>query len=219
MVTKDFTNIDIPALDENCTVEDAQRMMKKYHLTSIAATINGNLGIFDSESFKSLPKETPLENLAQVHIKVSVAEHAHIWETINTFNIYETNLLPIVNNENEYIGVAGLRTIFKRVFEIFPIGNGGAILELEVSYRGYSLSELSSIVENAEAKITLLSVVPMTTSNNVMVVFSIDKDDATEVISALERHGYQVNSWFMNKGKIDSILEERYSAFMKYINV
>lgn len=219
MLTKDFTNIDIPVLNESRTVKKAQQVMKKHHLDSVAAIINGNLGILTAESLSDTPKETLLADIGELLIRVNISGEAHIWETINTFNTYDVNALPIVDENNAYIGIALLKTIFKRVFEIFPIGNGGAILELEVNYHSYSLTELSRLVEEAEAKITLLSVVPMSTSTNVMVVFSIDKEDATEVINALERHSYLVNSWFMNKGKIDSILEERYSAFMKYINV
>lgn len=219
MLTKDFTNIDIPVLNDNRTVKKAQQVMKKHRLDSVAAIINGNLGLLTKESLKNIPTETPLIDIEQHFIKVSISGESHIWEAINTFKTYEISLLPIVDENNAYIGVAKLKNIFNRILDIFPIGNGGAILELEVNYRNYSLSELSNIVEGAEAKITLLSVVPTNISTNVMVVFSIDKDDASEVINALERHSYQVNSWFMNKGKIDSILEERYSAFMKYINV
>jgi acetoin utilization protein AcuB len=219
MLTKDFTNISFPLLKQSNSVTDTLNLMDEYNIDTLPANIDGKLGIYKKEDILILNESSTLSQNDDLFQIVSISDTDHIWEAIRTFNTYETELLPVVDNKNNYCGAIMQKDVFNRLFEIFPVGNGGAILELEVNYRNYSLSELANIVEGAEAKISLLSVTPISASNNVLVVFSIDKDDATEVINALERHSYHVNSWFMNKGKIDSIIEERYSAFMKYINV
>jgi hypothetical protein len=50
-------------------------------------------------------------------------------------------------------------------------------------------------------------------------VLRINQEDATDVIQALQRYDFDVKSWFMDKGKIDSVAEERYNAFINYMDV
>lgn len=219
MQTKQFINTALPLLSENDTVNHALHLMKEFRLEHFPACINGNHGLFSHDTLHIIPKDTLLSKVEQLFYKVCISTKDHIWLSIASFNQYETDILPLVDKDGLFCGSVLQRDVFDGISEIFPIGNGGAIIELEMSYLNYSLQELGGIVEGTNAKITLLSVFPIEGTTKINIVFSIDKNDASDVIQALERHSYHVNAWFMNKGKIDNILEERYDAFMKYINV
>lgn len=219
MLTKDFTNTSLPLLGENHSIKEVLSLMQKHHLKHLTAYIGGNYGFFSYDTISMLSSNTTLAKIEQLLHQGALSTKDHIWESIRTFNKYEAELLPILDEEGLFCGSVSVRDIFNRLLDVFPIGNGGAIVEIEMSYQNYSLQELGGIVEGANAKINLLSVFPIDGTSKVNVVFSIDKNDATEVIQALERHSYHVNAWFMNKGKIDNILEERYDAIMQYINM
>ena len=178
-----------------------------------------NVGIISLNDISVLPQDATLKHAASRHHPVSISSDSHMWEALRSLNQNETCILPVINNKHKYIGAISIWDISQRLHEIFPINNGGAILQLEMPYQSYSLSELAQILEGTNTKITMLNVFPTENNSQVYLVFCIDKNDASESIHALERHGYVVDSWFMNKGKIDNLMEERYSAFMKYINI
>lgn len=219
MLTKDFINTSLPLLTQNDKVKKALDLMHKFHLEHLAACINGNYGFLSYDTLHIIPEDTPLSKVEQLLQKASVSTKDHIWDSLSSLNQYETEALPMLNQEQAFYGTVVGRDLFKRIREIFPIGTGGAILELEMSYQSYSIQELGGIVEGTNTKITQLSIFPIEGTSKVNVVICIDKNDATDVIHALERHSYHVNAWFMHKGRIDNILEDRYDAFMKYINV
>lgn len=219
MLTKDFINIDLPLLSEQTTSQEALSLMDELELKQIPAQINGSYGFFSYENLRIVPTDTLLGKVAQLMIKAKARHNDHIWESLRQLNHHHSQALPVVDTENKYCGTILLKDISSRITEVFPIANGGAIIQVEMHYRHYSLHELAGIVEGANAKITLLSVVPIEDTEHVNVAFSIDKNDATEIIQTLERHNYHVHAWFMNKGVIDNILDERYNAFMTYINV
>lgn len=219
MLTKEFINTTLPLVSEKDSVKKAKQVMKDFRLEHLTACIHGSYGFLSYDTLNIVPENTLLEKVEQLLTKVSLLTKEHIWISMGTFNQNETEVLPLLDENNLFCGSVLLRDLFNRISEMFPIGNGGAIIELEMSYQNYSLHELGGIVEGTNAKVTLLSVFPIKNTTKVHIVFSIDKNDATDVIHALERHSYHVNAWFMNKGRIDNILDERYDAFMKYINV
>ena len=219
MQAKNFTNTHLPLLNRNDTVKMAITAMKKYRLNQLCAIIDRSFGIFRLARLVTLDKNTKLGALSDHFEKVNISSEDHIWECIHTLQSYNTEVLPIVDRHNDFVGSVTTIDIFKRLIELFPIANGGAILQLEMTYRNYSLVEIASIVENTNAKITLLSVTPMRDSEHINVTFSIDKTDASEVMQSFERHNYVIDAWFMDKGKLDHLIDERYSAFMQYLNV
>ena len=219
MIVKDFINKDFPLLTENNTVKKALVLMKDYRIEHLPVSLNGAIGVLSYESINLLDASTKLIKLISMLKQISISPQDHIWEALRSFQQMDSCIIPIINNNKEYLGVLSIWEITSHLNAIFPISTGGAILQMNMNYRNYSLAELATIVESANCKITLLSVFPEPASQHVNIVFSIDKNDATEAISALERHGFLVDSWFMNKGKIDSLLEERYNAFLKYINI
>lgn len=219
MVTKDFTNIHIPLLNHLTNIEQAMELMKANGVDHIGAYIDDSYGYFALADIREHAKDQSLAEIVDLMHKVTVLSDSHVWESLYTLVHYNTCLLPVINKHGDFCGNILAKDIFKKLVNIFPIGNGGAILQIVLNYRDYSLTELSAIVESNNTKITLLAVTPIVDSDQVNVTFGIDKNDATEVMHALERHDYAIEAWFVNKSEIDHMLEERYSAFMKYINV
>ena len=219
MLTKDFVNKAFILATGKTTVAEALEQSKKFRVPQIPVCINGVCGLLHNSDLVLFAPDLTLSSAFHLIHKVQISANDHIWKSLRSFRSYEARAMPVVDTGNKFVGIVLLRDVLARVFDVFNVGNDGAILELEVNYNSYSLSELSGIVETADAKITLLSVFPIDDSARVKVVFGIDKDDASEIIQSLERYEYQVNAWYMNKGKIDDILEERYDAFMNFINV
>ncbi len=219
MIVKDFTNNNLPLLTGTDTAEKALQVMKEFRLENILVTINDQIGVVSYDNISLLPITTLLQSTSTFQHRITISTHDHIWEALRAFQQHDTCVLPVIDSKKKYVGGLSIWEISQRLYDIFPINNGGAILQMEIPYRNYSLSELANIIEGTNCKVTMLTVFPIKDSNNISLVFSIDKNDATETIQALDRHGYTVDSWFMNKGKIDSMMEERYSAFMKYINI
>ncbi len=219
MLIKEFINTKLPLLKVQHSVKEALQIMKDFHLGNLSAFLDGQYGILSYRALKTLPKEVSLAEANHLLINTYISPYSHLWECSRTFAQYETEILPVLDNNNNYKGSLLLKDIFKRIPEIFPIANGGAIIELQMLYQDYSLTEISGIIEANNAKITLLSVLPIENSSKVNVTFSINKTDATDIIQALERHNYEVSAWFMNNGQMDQIVEERYDAIMNYMNV
>lgn len=219
MLTKKITNTDFVLLKEDDTIHKAIQTMASYEGKHVCARIADTFGIFSTDTLLTLNSEATLLSIKHHFQEAKATAENHIWQTINSLQQCNTDILPVVDKQDNYIGTVNITDIINQLMEIFPIANGGAILQLSMKYRDYSLTEIANIVESTNTKITLLTVNPIEVEDQIHVTFSIDKTDANDIIQTLERHNYTVNAWYINKSNIDHLLEERYSAFLQYINV
>ncbi|WP_299524821.1 CBS domain-containing protein [uncultured Lutibacter sp.] len=160
---------------------------------------------------KSLNDFSYLFNLFFIH------ESVNLLEIINVFASNETNLIPVLNTGNEYIGYYDLIEILHIYNETPFLNNEGVILLLEKEIRDYSFSEICQIVESNNGK--LLGIfISESNATTVKITLKFSSQDINEIIQSFRRYNYKV----LSNHKEDFYLEElkdRTNYLQKYLNI
>lgn len=144
-------------------------------------------------------------------------ENNNLLEILKVFALNETNLIPVISIQKEYLGYYDLIDVL-HVYRNTPfLNNEGSILILEKEIRDYSFSEICQIVESDNGKI-LGVFISESNSTSVKITLKFSSQDVNEIIQSFRRYGYKV----LSNHKEDYYLEElknRTNYLQKYLNI
>jgi acetoin utilization protein AcuB len=210
----------IPALKTSDTGESALNIMELYRVSHLPI-INTNrlLGILSDEDIYNLSQPTePVGNHKLSIENVFALPNTHIYEVISLFSVYDLTVLPVVDAEGEFMGSITLRDLVRKFSDLLATGGPGGVILLEFRDLSFSMAEIARIIEEDNAKI-LSSYLNHCAVNNVFkLTIKVNREDLTSVLKSFERYNYNVKSWYMNEGKLDSIIQERYDALMRFLD-
>lgn len=166
-------------------------------------------GIYDDDNI--------LEKYQYLFKSFFIKEHTNFLEILNVFAINETNLVPVVTKEQNYVGYYDLIDIL-HIYNNSPfLSTEGIIIILEKETRDYSFSEICQIVESNNGKV-LGVFISKTTPSTVTITLKFNASEVNEIIQSFRRFNYHV----LSKHKEDFLLEElkdRTDYLQKYLNI
>ncbi len=146
-----------------------------------------------------------------------VEESNNLLELLKVFASNETNIIPALNNNNDYIGYYDLIDVL-HIYNATPfLNNEGAIILLEKEKSHYSFSEVCQIVESHNG-IVLGLFISEENSSSVKITLKFGAPDINEILQSLRRYNYKV----LSNHKEDFYLEdlkERSIYLQKYLNI
>ncbi len=159
----------------------------------------------------------PLANAELSNYKPAISAHAHPYEAMKVMHQANLSILPVVDNEQKYIGCVTREGILKYLTAGCGIEAPGGIIVLEIAPRNYSLYEVARICENED--VTVLDVHIYTNEFGLMeVTLKLNKSSLDPVVSSFERHSYHVKEVFgEDTGKED--ITGKYNLLMNYLNM
>ena len=150
--------------------------------------------------------------------KPYVNEDQHIYEVIELLARMELTLVPVLNQEKQYLGVITQEELTRKFAHLSAMQQPGGIIELEMNQIDYSLSEISQIVESNNGRILSLYVASSEDNLRLRVTLKINLTDLTSILETFSRYNYQVVSSHMNDEDLDEFYQERFDGFLKYLN-
>ncbi len=219
MWAKDFITEEFPVLKSYDTSAYALTLMEDFKLKHLPL-VDGNQYrcLVSEKELLSLPNlSLPLGNL--VFPSPNVREDAGVYEVLDMITLHRLSLLPVVDTERGYRGAVTLEKLVDTLSELCNVGVSGSVLVLELGTRDYSLVDIARIVETNHAHIlSLLSRVEAETGR-LRLIIKIDLADASPVIRSFERFNYTVLWYFMEKGKVDDLLQWRMAEVLRYMDI
>ena len=179
---------------------------------------NQLIGLISENDIKGIDEdEKHLEDFKYLLNHFFIEEQNNLLDIINVFASNETNIIPVLNNEKEYIGYYDLIEIL-HVFNGTPfLNNEGIVILLEKGIKDYSFSEISQIVESNNGK--LLGIyISETDTSTVKISLKFSSQNINEIIQSFRRYNYRV----LSNHKEDYYLEdlkERTNYLRKYLNI
>jgi predicted transcriptional regulator len=150
--------------------------------------------------------------------KPFVSEDQHIYEVIELLSRLELTLVPVLNEDKQYLGVITQEELTRKFAHLSAMQQPGGIIELEMNTHDYSMSEISQIVESNNARILSSYVAAADDANKLRVTLKINLTDLTSVMATFNRYNYTVVSSHMNDEDLDEFYQERFDVFLKYLN-
>lgn len=219
MLVKDFLTKDIPVLKSFDTVEYGLGLMDDFKLK--------HLPLIEDGLYRCLVSEKELLSLSgskstvgeAVLFAPSVTESNHLLEALALVARYKLSFLPVILPSGEYVGGITSDGLLNAISDFTNAEAEGSIIMLEVLPLDYSLSDIARLVESNHSHIISMLSHTDKVTGRLLISIKIDLEDASPVIRSFERFNYTVLYYFMKKGMVDDLLEQRMSELMYYINM
>ncbi len=150
--------------------------------------------------------------------RVYVFDYQHLYEVIRMVSIEHLSLISVLNDENKYVGCITLGGITSAMAGFTSVQQPGGILVLEVSQAGYSMSEISRIVESNDAKVLSAFITSPPESSKLEITVKVSVMDLSSIIQTFNRYNYNIKASFAEENSYDALLSERYASLLKYLS-
>lgn len=221
MHAKDLISDIVPALKTSDTGIQALNWMEIFRISHMPIVNNTEfLGLIsDSDIFDLNMAEESIGNHKLSLFSPFVTENQHIYEVIELVAQLKLTIIPVLNNNKEYIGLITLHDLLQGFAKVTAVDKHGAIIILEMNVNDYFLSEITQIVESENAKILSLYVYDSENSSKIEVTLKLNTNDATRILQSFNRYNYNVKASYMEDNDMTNLYQNRFDEFMRYLNI
>lgn len=146
------------------------------------------------------------------------ARKSMIWlDVLEVFAKNHTNTIPVLDENNTYIGYYEMEDIMKFFQETPFLKEQGGIIIVQKGLLDYSMAQVTQIVESNNGKI-LGCFISETDLENVQITVKISVGPMNEIIQTFRRYNYEIISEHQEDAYINS-LKERSDYLDKYLNI
>ncbi|MHB0756586.1 CBS domain-containing protein [Polaribacter sp. M15] len=218
-------NINDYILKENRTfhlndkVKNGQKLFKDFPLTHFPVVENGKLlGSFSEDELQTIEnQEAELGTYAHLLNSFFADEKATVLELLKIFADNDTNIIPVLNKDKNYMGYYDLYDVLD-VFSTSPFMiEQSETLIIEKLELEYSMSEVAQIVEANGAK--LLGLYVSEKHNDfIQLTLKIVSNEVNEIIQTFRRYDYKIVSAHENDIYLED-LKNRSQYLQKYLEM
>ena len=220
MLTNELINHAIPQLQLQDSISRALQLIQEYRLTHLPV-VSGNrfLGmIAEDDLFDAVQENGNIGVLQDNFIAVAVREEEHFLTTLKCCNLFETNIVPVINQQNELMGVITASDLLKALGDYSGSNDIGGVIVLEMDRYRFSISEISRIVESNDATILHLNTTFNSENSLITVTLQLNKKEIATIVSALERYEYTIVHYFGDE-KFENEIHSNYRHLMSYLDI
>lgn len=219
-------------------METAPYILKDFEAFSLETTINEVKTFFNETTFSHFPivknnhligliAETDIEGIDEDEKEIGYFQYifnhfftnetTNILDIITVFASNETNIIPVLDKENNYLGYFDLIDILHLYNETPFLNSQGTVVILEKEVRDFSFSEICQIVESNSGKIQGLFI-SESNATTVKITVKFDSQDVNEILQSFRRYEYDVISNHEEDFYLED-LKERSKYLQKYLNI
>ena len=219
MIAKNAIEESTPYLRITDSVQFAVELMEEFKQEHLPV-LNGKelVGVVSEQQLIDTVGVDLLSELSFPLIKIAIKENTHLFDAMKAGFESRSSILPVVNSEDNYIGLISPRSLLIKLSEFNFARESGGIFVLEIPAHDYSLAEISRIVESNKASVLSIATTTIEGSAELQVTVKVNTLDLTYIIATLERYNYTISNIFHQAEQIDQ-LKDRYDALMHYLNV
>jgi len=219
VIAKELISSAVLPLKTSDTGEDALQIMNDFNVRHLPIVNKDELlGLCSEDDIYAHDTEEPVGSYALEIAKTSVHEHDHIFEIMSLMAEYHLSSIPVVDDEQVYVGIITLEDLLIYYASSFSFKEPGSIIVLKMHKQDYSLSEISRLIEMEQAAIlsTFISNIPE--SLNILVTIKVNKQEIGAILQTFERFEYEVYATYTESSYVNN-LKERYDMLISYLNI
>lgn len=209
----------VPTLMPGDTGNKALDLMEESNLPELPVVSEDNyIALVQENDVLDWTKpDSALSSADFLNYKPAIIASGHPFEAIRLTHQMNLSVLPVVDNDQKYIGCVTKDGLLKYISENSGIDTPGGIIVLELSPRNYTLYEIARICENEDVMILNLQV--HTNGQGMLeVTLKMNRTSLDAVVSSFERHNYHVKDVYGEKNSSDD-LRDKYDLLMNYLNM
>ena len=219
MIASELISYDLPPLKLSDSGEKALGWMEEFKVNVIPVLKNGKyVGLVkESEVLDFGILSEPISTCNFEFSKPVAYPNQHVFELIGVIVENDIDILPVVDQDDKYLGVITMKSILSFFSKAVSVINHGSIISLELNVNDYSLSEIAKLVESDDAKILASFITSVPDSTKLEVTLKINTTDITRILHTFDRFGYSVIASY-NETEYQNDLQDRYDEFMRFLN-
>jgi len=220
MIVSELISDIIVPLKTSDTVDTAISMLAEFKVAHLPV-VNNNayLALVSEDDLMSdVDLDTPVGNVKLGLPRLMISATQHIYDVIKMMSEHRLSLLPVVDKEENYIGVISLESLAVNMNKMAAVSQPGSVIVLEMSQNDYSMSEIAQIIESNDARILSMYITSSIDSTNMEVILKINKQDLGGIIQTFSRYNYTVKASY-GQDENPEDLRDRFDSLMNYLNV
>jgi acetoin utilization protein AcuB len=220
MLTIELINNNIPRLQLKDSVTKALRLMSDFKVTHLPVVEEDKyLGLLSEDDLlDQVQPKMPIQFLQEHFIQCSVKDNEHFLNAVTCSNQSESNVVPVINEENELLGVISTIELLKTIGNFAGTNEIGGIIVLEMERSQFAISEISRIVESNDATILHLNTTVHQETGLLTVTLHINKKEIAAIVSTFERYEFDVIYYFGNEN-FENEIHSNYRHLMNYLDI
>jgi len=170
-------------IDRNTSIEEVNLLFEAHSLSA--------LPVCENNSFIGVAAKEALVSDYEYAFEHYFIPLTATWDAVvEAFALYQTDMLPVINEGGDFIGYYHLDEFVLQLIETPFIQEAGYVLILQKDIK-YSFAEISRIVEENGG--TLLGIyLSNRTENNVHITLKLITNQLSEILQHLRRYGYGI---------------------------
>lgn len=216
MFIKDYISKDFPSFHLTDSVEEAKAALDAFCFSHIFIKKNHHFyGALSKESLEE--SEGTLKSLEHLIERFAILEDNSIIESIRLFYTFDSNVVPVINKNEKYLGYISCEDVFQELSKYPLFSETGAVLTVEIPAKRYSMTEIANIVESNNSKLYGALISEMA-EDFVRVTLKIGNENLSSIDATFERYDYKIIEKFYNDEKTD-MLKDRFGFLQKFIEI
>ena len=174
------------------SIEEVQLLFEAHSLSALPVC-EGNtfIGVLRKEVVEGAVKEASVADYQYAFEHYFIPLSATWDAVIEAFASYHTDMLPVINENQQFIGYYYLGDFIQQLTKTPFIQEAGRILILEKSAHNYSFTEISRIVEENGGKVLGLYL-SNRTEDNVHITLKLASERFSDILQDFRRYGYGI---------------------------
>ncbi|HYD92634.1 MAG TPA: CBS domain-containing protein [Flavobacterium sp.] len=214
----DFLNNNIKALRTTDSVADAQDLFAEYPFSHFPVLEDGvYIGSAGAEDIELMDIDKTMGDLRYTFERFFVRNTSLWLDVLEVFAKNETNVLPVLDDKNNYVGYYEITDIIKFFHETPFLKENGGILIVEKGITEYSMSEAAQIVESNNGRLLGLFI-SEANMEKVQITLKISMGGLSEIIQTFRRYNYEIVSEHQEDVYLNQ-LKDRSDYLDKYLNI
>lgn len=220
MLAIELNNNIVPRLQLEDTVGKALQIINDFKVSHLPVVSEEKyLGLISEDDLLDANNKKMLIRLLQDDfIDIAIKENAHFLQAVNISNQYQTSVVPVINEEKEYLGNISGQNLLRVLGNFSGALEIGGLIVLEMERNQFTISEISRIVESSEATILHLNTTIQPETGLLTVTIHINKKELSMVVAAFERYEYDVIYYF-GEEKFENEIHSNYRHLMNYLDI
>ena len=209
---------DYKALDSQETIFDAQDRLGEISFSHFPVVEEGvYIGCIIKDDLETFDGDKKVADY-RFTLEPFFARTTMIWlDVLEVFAKNHTNLVPVLDENNQYKGYYEIEDIIKFFHETPFLKEQGGIIIVQKGILDYSMSQVAQIVESNNGKLLGLFVSEANTEN-VQITIKISLGGMNDIIQTFRRYNYEIISEHQEDNYINN-LKERSDYLDKYLNI
>jgi predicted transcriptional regulator len=214
----DYINNDYKAIESSESIVDTQDFFDELqfsHFPVVEESIYiGSIAADDVETFDAHKAIADY----RYALEGFYARNSMIWlDVLEVFAKHQTNLVPVLDDKNQYIGYYELADVMKFFNETPFLKEQGGIIVVQKNIVDYSMGQIIQIIESNNGKL-LGAFISESTIDSVQVTVKIASGSINEIVQTFRRYDYDIISKHAEDNYITN-LKERSEYLDKYLNI